>query len=85
MWDKSKPGDYTSFRTFIFGIAKQSMFPNGVLYEGVSSEPKFFRGESGANDSMIPLSDNLLQISMPDTPLTSILKDFRAYRPSTLR
>jgi len=85
MWNKSKPGDYTSFRTFIFGIANQSMFPNGVVYEGFSEEPMFFRGESGANDSMIPLSDNLLQIRMPNTPLTEILKDFRAYRPGNHR
>ncbi|KAK5003669.1 hypothetical protein LTR28_009880 [Elasticomyces elasticus] len=35
MWSKSKPGDYTSFRTFIFGITGQSMFPNGVVYEGI--------------------------------------------------
>jgi len=53
MWGKSKPGDYTSFRTFIFGITSQSMFPNGVIYEGVSEEPMSFRGESGANDSMV--------------------------------
>lgn len=53
MWGKSKPGDYTSFRTFIFGITSQSMFPNGVIYEGVSDEPLSFRGESGANDSMV--------------------------------
>jgi hypothetical protein len=25
------------------------MFPNGVIYEGVSEEPLSFRGESGAN------------------------------------
>lgn len=55
MWKKSKPGDYTSFRTFIFGITSQSMFPNGVVYEGVSEEPMSFRGESGANDSMVEL------------------------------
>jgi len=55
MWKKSKPGGYTSFRTFIFGITSQSMFPNGVIYEGVSEEPLYFRGESGANDSMVPL------------------------------
>ncbi|PQE06933.1 Indoleamine 2,3-dioxygenase protein [Rutstroemia sp. NJR-2017a WRK4] len=85
MWQKSKPGDYTSFRTFIFGITSQSMFPHGVIYEGVSEEPMSFRGESGANDSMIPLMDNLLQISMPSTPLTSILKDFRSYRPGNHR
>jgi indoleamine 2,3-dioxygenase len=85
MWNKSKPNDYTSFRTFIFGITSQSMFPHGVVYEGVSEEPLSFRGESGANDSMIPLCDNLLQISMPSTPLTAILKDFRAYRPGNHR
>ncbi|KAK4993136.1 hypothetical protein LTR50_000622 [Elasticomyces elasticus] len=85
MWSKSKPGDYTSFRTFIFGITGQSMFPNGVVYEGVSEQPMSFRGESGANDSMIPLCDNLLQIDMPVTPLTDILTDFRAYRPGNHR
>jgi indoleamine 2,3-dioxygenase len=86
MWTKSKPQSYTSFRTFIFGITSQSMFPNGVLYEGVgNSQPRYFRGESGANDSMIPLCDNLLQIPMPNTPLTEILRDFRKYRPGNHR
>lgn len=55
MWGKSKPNDYISFRTFIFGITSQSMFPHGVVYEGVSEEPLSFRGESGANDSMVCL------------------------------
>lgn len=58
MWKKSKPNDYTSFRTFIFGITKQSMFPHGVVYDGVSEEPMSFRGESGANDSMVGGDDN---------------------------
>ena len=96
------PGDYNSFRTFIFGITSQSMFPHGVVYEGVSDEPMSFRGESGANDSMvsfhcllqdskdterrqIPLCDNLLEIKMPNTPLTEILLDFRSYRPGNHR
>ncbi|KAK5992399.1 Indoleamine 2,3-dioxygenase 1-like protein [Cladobotryum mycophilum] len=83
MWGKSRPRDYTSFRTFIFGITAQSMFPNGVVYEGLfDNKPMSFRGESGANDSMVPLMDNLLQIPMPETPLTAILTDFREYRPS---
>ncbi|EEY14188.1 indoleamine 2,3-dioxygenase family protein [Verticillium alfalfae VaMs.102] len=85
MWAKSKPMSYTSFRTFIFGITSQSMFPQGVTYEGVSDEPLSFRGESGANDSIVPLMDNLLQVTMPDTPLTAILRDFREYRPSNHR
>ncbi|KAI8633851.1 indoleamine 2,3-dioxygenase-like protein [Xylariaceae sp. FL1651] len=86
MWGKSKPRSYTSFRTFIFGITSQSMFPDGVIYEGINDgKPMNFRGESGANDSMIPLMDNFLQIQMPDTPLTEILRDFREYRPSNHR
>ncbi|KAI0394662.1 indoleamine 2,3-dioxygenase-like protein [Xylariaceae sp. FL0594] len=86
MWGKSKPRSYTSFRTFIFGITSQSMFPDGVIYEGLNGgKPMSFRGESGANDSMIPLMDNFLQVRMPDTPLTDILRDFRQYRPSNHR
>lgn len=66
----------------IQGITNQSMFPNGVVYEGENdNEPLFFRGESGANDSMIPLLDSLLEIPMPQNPLTDILKAFRSYRP----
>ncbi|EPS40410.1 hypothetical protein H072_5774 [Dactylellina haptotyla CBS 200.50] len=81
MWQKSKPEKYSQFRVFIFGIHSQPMFPDGVIYEGVSKEPMKFRGESGANDSMIPLVDNFMCIDMPENPLTDILKDFRKYRP----
>jgi len=64
------------------------MFPDGVIYEGVGDEkPQYFRGESGANDSMIPLGDNLLEItsSFPENELTAVLRDFRRYRPPTQR
>ena len=86
MWTRSAPHKYTSFRTFIFGITAQSMFPQGVIYAGVDDAKRVdFRGESGANDSMVPLVDNLLAVPMPATPLTEILKDFRKYRPGEHR
>jgi len=87
MWSRSVPEDYVKFRTFIMGTKNQTMFPDGVVYEGVSDDPVTYRGESGANDSMIPLGDNLLQISelMPDNPLTEVLRDFRSYRPTNHR
>ena len=85
MWKASNPCDYQSFRTFIMGIKNQPMFPNGVIYEGVSDEPRYYRGESGANDSIIPTLDNLLQIKMPENPMTAILEDFRKYRPAAHR
>ena len=75
-----------SYRTFIFGITNQSMFPRGVVYTGHNDDqPMSFRGESGANDSIIPLLDALLEIPMPSNPLTEILKDFRSYRPKPHR
>ena len=64
MWAKSKPGEYTQFRTFIFGITSQSMFPDGVIYEGVSDQPMSFRGESGANDSMVRVPQ--IAVPLPD-------------------
>jgi len=83
MWMRSKPEDYNHFRTFILGIKSQPMFPKGVIYEGISDEPLAYRGESGANDSIIPTIDNLLETTglMPKNPLTEILRDFRTYRP----
>ncbi|KAI5477907.1 hypothetical protein MNV49_005800 [Pseudohyphozyma bogoriensis] len=90
MWGWSRPIDYLKFRSFIFGTGPKklnSMFPEGVLYEGVSDEPMSFRGESGANDSIVPLGDNLLQITahLPKNALADILRDFRKYRPSAQR
>ncbi|KAJ9605766.1 hypothetical protein H2200_009615 [Cladophialophora chaetospira] len=88
MWSHSAPKDYTTYRTFIFGITSQSMFPNGVIYQGTrygDSKPLYFRGESGANDSIIPLLDHLLEIPMLKNPLTEILVDFRSYRPKPHR
>lgn len=83
MWGRSSSEGYNEFRTFIMGTKNQPMFPNGVLYEGVSDVPTQYRGESGANDSMIPTLDNLLQVTknLPTNPLTAVLKDFRSYRP----
>lgn len=64
-----------------------AMFPQGVVYEGVSEEPMSFRGESGANDSLVPLGDNVLELTahMPNNDLTKTLRDFRSYRPQSQR
>jgi indoleamine 2,3-dioxygenase len=49
MWHESSPKGYLNFRTFIMGIkGNEDIFPNGVLYEGVSDIPFAFRGETGA-------------------------------------
>jgi len=85
MWKRSSPSDYLKFRTFILGTKNQmSIFPKGVEYRGTDLDgPQFFRGESGANDSIIPTIDNFLELTkkMPKNEMTNILKDFRSYRP----
>jgi len=84
MWSRSQPNKYLGFRTFIMGTKNQPMFPNGIIFEGsIDVTPRFYRGESGANDSMIPLSDNLFGLTdlMPRNTLTDTLKDSRSYRP----
>lgn len=49
MWHESSPKAYLNFRTFIMGITgNEDIFPNGVLYEGVSDIPLSYRGETGA-------------------------------------
>jgi indoleamine 2,3-dioxygenase len=61
MWYNSKSTSYNNIRTFILGVKSQSFFPNGVVYEGVGDDkPRFYRGETGANDSIIPTMDNFV-------------------------
>ncbi|KAJ1980815.1 hypothetical protein H4R35_000963 [Dimargaris xerosporica] len=89
MWQHSRTSEYLVFRTFIMGSKNQPMFPNGITFEGTppESNPRFYRGESGANDSIVPTTDNLLQLTsrMPSNPLTQTLRDFRSYRPQNHR
>lgn len=84
MWRSSTPNAYLKFRTFIMGqIGNEGIFPNGVVFRGVSDEPRYYRGETGAQDSIIPSFDNFLQLSKryPTNELTDYLRDLRYYRP----
>ena len=86
MFIESNPKDYNTFRTFIMGITGQPMFPKGVVYEDCfDGKPQFYRGETGANDSIIPFCDNIIEITgrLPSNLLTDMLRDFRTYRTKT--
>jgi len=87
MWDNSKPASYMNFRTFIMGIeGNAEIFPNGVVYEGCfDNKPQFFRGESGAQDSIIPATDCALDLDYPKNSLTKYLFELRDYRPHHLQ
>ena len=85
MWKASKPNEYLSFRTFIMGqTGNKNIYPKQdisfVLESGII-EKHSYRGETGAQDSLIPSVDNLFQIKYPKNKLTEYLFDLRKYRP----
>lgn len=85
MWKASDHRNYNNFRVFIMGTEGNiDIFgPDGVVYEGVSSEPKKFRGQTGAQDDIIPCEDIFTGVInyYPDNDLTRYLLDLRRYRP----
>lgn len=88
MWEASRWKHYNDFRVFIMGIkGNDDIFPNGLLYEGVWNEPKAYRGQTGAQDNIIPTADIASGVIhyYPDNQLTHYLMDLRQYRPKCVQ
>lgn len=85
MWGACKKTEYLSFRTFIMGHTGNSgMYPDESIdftRKDGSVEKHSYRGETGAQDSLIPSIDSLFQINYPCNKLTEYLFDLRKYRP----
>lgn len=69
---------YKTFRQYIQGF-------KDVVYEGVSGEPRTYRGETGAQSSVMPLLTAFLKIHHERTPLVAMLEDLRGYMPAEHR
>ena len=82
MFNASDPRNYTRFvRPWIFGwTAANPDFPAGVIFEGVSEEPTFLRGETGAQSSLAPSLDIFLGIEHRADALRTMLAELEAYR-----
>ena len=89
MWSASRHERYNDFRIFIMGIKGNSnIFGNGLVYDGCfNNEPQQFRGQTGAQDSIIPMIDIFSGIVdyYPDNKLTEYLLDLRTYRPKCIQ
>lgn len=88
MWKASRWNHYNDFRVFIMGIkGNEELFGDGVLYEGVWDEPKQFRGQTGAQDDIIPMEDIFSGVikHYPKNELTKYLIDLRSYRPKCIQ
>jgi indoleamine 2,3-dioxygenase len=89
MWSASRHERYNDFRVFIMGIkGNDKIFGEGLVYDGCfNNEPQQFRGQTGAQDNIIPLIDIFSGIVdyYPDNKLTEYLLDLRTYRPKCIQ
>ncbi len=73
---------YHRVRPFIFGTKDNPDLKEGLIYEGqFENKPQFFRGETGAQSSIIPSLDGALQISHTKDHLRHYLNEMRDYMP----
>jgi indoleamine 2,3-dioxygenase len=79
---------YLRVRPFIHGWKNHPALPEGLVYEGVTEyggQPQRFRGETGAQSSIVPVLDALLGIAHHPDPLREYLMEMREYMPPAHR
>ena len=79
---------YNRVRPYIFGWKNNPATPNGVIYGGVEEyggTPQLFRGETGAQSSIVPALDALLGVTHSNDPLKEYLDEMRLYMPKEHR
>jgi indoleamine 2,3-dioxygenase len=78
MIEGNNPDNYFSnFRPYIMSF-------EGITYDGVDAlggEPQTYRGETGAQSSIMPAFDSVMGVHHKDTPIVRHSKDMRAYMP----
>lgn len=75
---------YNRVRPYIHAWKNSPTLPDGLIYEGVTAyaeQPQQFRGETGAQSSIVPCLDAGLGISHAPDPLTVYLQEMREYMP----
>lgn len=79
---------YNRVRPYIHGWKNHPLMPGGIVYEGVEEfegRPQEFRGETGAQSSIIPCLDAALGIAHHKDEFMDYLLDMRNYMPSKHR
>jgi len=88
MWKASRWQHYNDFRVFIMGVkGNEEIFGDGIIYSGVWDEPHQYRGQTGAQDDIIPMEDIFSGVTAyyPRNELTRYLYDLRTYRPKCVQ
>ncbi|MCA1956985.1 MAG: indoleamine 2,3-dioxygenase [Nitrospira sp.] len=75
---------YTRVRPYIHGWKNNPSLPFGLVYDEVEAyggQPRQFRGETGAQSTIVPCLDAGLGIRHAPDPLTVYLQEMRDYMP----
>jgi indoleamine 2,3-dioxygenase len=75
---------YNRVRPYIHGWKNHPDLPDGLIYEGVAAyggQPQKFRGETGAQSSIVPALDAMLGVAHQEDALSLYLKEMRTYMP----
>jgi len=79
---------YHRVRPYIHGWKNHPDLPEGVIYEGVEAyggRPQQFRGETGAQSSIVPALDAMLGVGHKEDVLSTYLQEMRNYMPPAHR
>ena len=79
---------YRRVRPYIHAWKSNPALPDGLIYQGVATyhdQPQKFRGETGAQSSIMPALDAFLGIDHSDDPLRPYLLEMRDYMPAAHR
>ena len=79
---------YHRVRPYLHGWANHPALPEGLIYEGVEAygdRPQQFRGETGAQSSLVPTLDAALGITHQEDMLYRYLQEMRQYMPPAHR
>ena len=73
---------YHRVRPYIFGTKDNPDLKKGLIYENqFNNKPQFYRGETGAQSSIIPFLDGALGICHSNDNLRHYLNEMRDYMP----
>ena len=79
---------YHRVRPYIHGWKNHPELPEGLVYEGVEAyrdKPQQFRGETGAQSSIVPALDAMLGVTHQKDVLSLYLQEMRTYMPPAHR
>lgn len=77
---------YNRVRPYIHGWKNNPALPQGLIYESCfNNQPQYFRGETGAQSSIIPALDSVFGITHQEDELSVYLQEMRTYMPKAHR